>query len=326
MNRIGGLLPPREVATGIAAVRRSCLQIVIIVDVAGSASHVGVAECELEACGAVVKGGSVPADGGVAGSTIGRREGWTSGRMRRIRSLLPSAQVAAGIATIGRLDLQIVIVVDVALFAGKVGVAVGKQKTGSAVVEFRAEPAVEIVATLAIGRGKRRAGFRVTRIGGVLPVFQMAGIAARGQAVIDASAGALVTRLTGNSRMSAEERKAILVILDLLIDRMPTLHGVTLGAIGAHLAAVNIGVAIRAILADICKDRLDVALGARNFLVHAAQRIFRLVVIELGNSADGAPTSGGVTVFTRDAQRAVRIPGGLVLGRGIRPSRMRGGV
>jgi hypothetical protein len=204
VNRIVGLLPLGEVASGIAAIRGSDFEIVIVVDVARSAWHVGVAERELKAGGAVIKGCGIPTCGVVAGSAVGCRESRTSRGVRRICRFLPSGKVASGIAAVGRLDLQIVIVVDVALLAGNVGVAVGKQKTGGAVIEFCAEPAIETVAALAIGRGKRGASLGMVGIGGVLPIFQVARIAARGESIVDSGAGALVAGLARNSGMRAE--------------------------------------------------------------------------------------------------------------------------
>lgn len=107
---------------------------------------------------------------------------------------------------------------------------------------------------------------------------------------------------------------------------MPALDGVTLGAVGAHLAAMNVGVAVGAIFADVGENRLDVALRAWDFFVHAAQRVFRLVVIKLGNDADGAPSSGRVTVLARNADRTVRIASDLILGsRNRLTGRGRGG-
>ena len=70
--------------------------------------------------------------------------------------------------------------------------------------------------------------------------------------------------------VSAEKREAILVILNLLNGIVPTKNGVTLRAIRAHLALVNIGVAILTILPHIREYRLYVALRALHFLVHAA--------------------------------------------------------
>jgi hypothetical protein len=85
-------------------------------------------------------------------------------------------------------------------------------------------------------------------------------------------------------------------------------------------------VAVCAILADVAEDRLDVTLGAGNFLVHAAQWILRFVVVKFGDDSDGTPARGGVAVFARNVQRPVRIAGGLILGRGNRLSCGRGGV
>jgi hypothetical protein len=65
-------------------------------------------------------------------------------------------------------------------------------------------------------------------------------------------------------------------------------------------------VAIGAILADIRKNRLHVAAGARYFFVHAAQGISRGVVIEFRDSTDGSPGCGRVTILAGDVEGAVR--------------------
>ena len=51
MHRIVGLLPGSQVATSIAAIGGSDLEVVIVIDVAGSAKHVGVAVGEEESGG-----------------------------------------------------------------------------------------------------------------------------------------------------------------------------------------------------------------------------------------------------------------------------------
>ena len=169
MNRSGGLLPLREMAAGVTAIRGSDLQIVIVVCVAGSAGNVGVSVGKQESGSAVIEDRRIPADGVVASGAVRSGEGRTRGRMRGISGLLPGGEVTI-LACARR---QVVIVVDVALLAGNVGVPVGKQESGGAVIKFCAKPAVEAVAALAVGRGKRRTSFGVIRIGGVLPVFQV---------------------------------------------------------------------------------------------------------------------------------------------------------
>lgn len=119
--------------------------------------------------------------------------------------------------------------------------------------------------------------------------------------------------LAGDGRVRAEKREAILVILDLLRGRFPSVHGVTLRAIGPHLPAVNVGVTIRTILPDVGKNGFQVALRTLHFFVHAAQGIFRFAVIELGNGTDGLPTGGRVTVLAWYVQWTVRTTGSLFL-------------
>lgn len=87
-----------------------------------------------------------------------------------------------------------------------------------------------------------------------------------------------------------------------------------LRTVGAELPAVNVGVAIRAILAYVGEYRLGVASGAGHFFMHPAQRIPRGVVIELGDGPDGSPTGVGVAVFAGDIESSVRTPAGLPLG------------
>jgi hypothetical protein len=81
---------------------------------------------------------------------------------------------------------------------------------------------------------------------------------------------------------------------------------VALRAIRTHLPLVNIGVAILAILADIGEYRFDMALRTIHLFVHAAKGIPGLVVVELWNCADGAPTCSRMAVFAGNRERSVR--------------------
>jgi|SRR5579862_8795339 len=71
--------------------------------------------------------------------------------------------------------------------------------------------------------------------------------------------------------------------------------------------------AIRAVLAHICEDRLGVARDAIHFFVQPAQRIFRLVVIEFRNCANRLPTRARVAVLARRLQVSVRASPALFL-------------
>ena len=63
--------------------------------------------------------------------------------------------------------------------------------------------------------------------------------------------------------------------------------------------------AILTALSNIGEYEPDVTSGARNGRVHAAQRIFRLVVIEFRNGADRSPRICRVAVLASQVQIAV---------------------
>src|SRR2546429_8777829 len=136
-------------------------------------------------------------------------------------------------------------------------------------------------------------------------------------------------RPCGNPRIAPrrERRKAGSDSGDpnLLNGIVPTKNGVTLRAIRAHLALVNVGVAILAILPHIREYRFYVALCALHFLVHAAQRIVRFVVIEFGDRANGAPARSGVAVLARNRERSVRTTRAALLTVGNRSAGRRPG-
>ena len=233
--------------------------------------------------------------------------------MHGIIGLLPRRKMALRVAAIRRDNLQIVVVVDVARCARNVGVAVRQREAGRTVVECRPQPTVKFVAALAIPRCESRSGGGVRRIGGVLPILQVTRLASRGQSQEHSRCGLLVAFIALHGGMSAKERKPVLVIAHLLHRDIPALHGVALCAVRTHLAAVDIRVAIRAVLANVGKYGFHVALGALHFFVQAAEWIFRFAVIEFGNRADGSPSGRGVAVFARNIQRTMGISLGFLL-------------
>ena len=312
VHRVVGLLPIGQVAAGVPAGVRSDLQIVVVVDVTRGAGHIRMAVCQEEPRDAVIERHVCPSRRIVAGRAERSRKGRSRLGVRRVVGLLPGRQVAARVPAIIWPNLQIVVVVDVARSAGHIGVPVRQQKARGAVIEFRSEPVVKIVAALAFARRKSRPRARVRRIRRLLPFFQVARFASRRQSVEDSRRGSLVALLAGHGRVRAKQREAILVILHLLYGNVPALDRVAQLAIRTHLPAVNIRVAVGAILSHVGEDRLYVALHTRYFFVHAAQRIVRLVVIKLRHRADRAPARRRVTVFARNRQRPVRTPRGFV--------------
>jgi len=162
---------------------------------------------------------------------------------------------------------EVVIVVDVARGTSKIGVAVGERESRTAVIKLCTKPAIKPVALIAFARGKCCTSTLVRGIGGVLPVLQVARIALgfKPQELSDGSA--LMAGIARHGSMGSEKRKAILVVLNLLGGDIPAFYGMTLRTVGAHLAAMNIGVTIGAILAHVCEDRLNMTLNAFHFFV-----------------------------------------------------------
>jgi hypothetical protein len=211
--------------------------------------------------------------------------------------LLPRRQVASGRAASRRRNLQIVIVIDVARGAGHVGMPVRQRKSCRAVIKRGTQPTVKFVAPLAIAGGERWPGAGMRRIGGVLPVFQMAGIAGCAQPEKHPRGGLFVALVALYGSVSAQKRKSILVIADLLHRDIPALNGMALRAVRPHLAAMDVRVAIGAILPNIGEHGFYMALGALYLFVHAPERIFRLVVVEFGDRANRTPTRRRVAIF-----------------------------
>lgn len=103
----------------------------------------------------------------------------------------------------------------------------------------------------------------------------------------------------------ADERKPVLVILNVSIGDLPAFCGVATFTIRAELAAMDIGMAIGAMGTYILENERGVALDAAYVLVHSPQRIAGVVVIELGDGADRLPTRVRVTILTRDGEGSV---------------------
>lgn len=182
-----------------------------------------------------------------------------------------------------------------------------------------AKPTIKIVAALAVRGGKVWTGGGVCGICGVLPILEVAGIALRGESIENPRGKLRVARVALDGGVGTEKGEAVLVILYLLHGDVPALHGMALGAVWTHLAAVNVGVAIGTVFRHIREFRLGVTGNAFRFLVHTAQWIASLAVIEFRHCADRSPSGGGVAVFAGDLEGAVRVTCGLFLrGGGMR--------
>jgi hypothetical protein len=101
----------------------------------------------------------------------------------------------------------------------------------------------------------------------------MAGIALNRQALELSDSLALVTVRAIQARMATHKREAVVMLFRPLGDEAPTLYGVTLFTARTHLPAMNVGVTIGAVGSHVREHWLGMALGTRNPLVLAAQRI-----------------------------------------------------
>ena len=159
---------------------------------------------------AVIKIGRLPGNCGVAtGARRNREQRWRRGVLG-VGGLLPGRQMALRIAAIGRLDGQVVIIVDMAGSARNVGVSVGQGKSGRAVVEFCSQPAIKGVAGVA---GLRKLRRNVIRVGGFLKIRQVTRIAGRGQSQVLANRRALVAIIALHRGVRTQQWKTILVVL-----------------------------------------------------------------------------------------------------------------
>ena len=264
----------------------------------------------------VIECGRIPGAGVMASLAASGEAGL---RMRRIIGLVEIRHVAPDAGGWGANEL----VARVAGVAVERCMSSGQGEAGELqVVELRSHPVVHRVALFASRRQMQRdvinpGGFRIYEI------LLVAGEAHRRKTLELADRGAFVTGITVHGGVRADERKAIQVLVDLLDGYIPALHGMALFAVSAHLALVDIRVAIRALSADISKDRFGVALSTGHAFVHAAQRILRGVVIKLRDRADRLPTAQRVAILARDTKasmRASRIRGRLRLSTGWLPA------
>jgi len=69
---------------------------------------------------------------------------------------------------------------------------------------------------------------------------------------------------------------------------------------------MNIGMAVLASLSHAGEHRFHVTLGAGHGLMHAPERVPRLIVIEFGNRADRPPRVGGMAVLAGNVKISVR--------------------
>ena len=182
-------------------------------------------------------------------------------------------------------------------------------------VEPRQLPVIHVVAGFA-PRGK--SGGAMIHALGSLKVLLMAVDALGAQPRKDAC-GAAMAGIAGYGGMSADQRKAVQVILNRFRGHPPSLNRVAVFTLSAELAPVEIRVASRTLGPSFGKNVRDVARFTGHVLMHPAQRKLSSAMVELGLRAQRREAGGSVTILARDRNRPVRIPRGLRLDRWHQP-------
>src|SRR5579864_810745 len=153
--------------------------------------------------------------------------------------------------------------------------------------------------------GGGKTGGHVVWSCGRFEVRGVAGIARCGHRLEFAGGPSFVAGIAVHRGVRSSQREAVVMLLNLLNGDLPSTDGVALLAVRAQLALVNVGVAVLATLSNVGENRPNVTFSAAHGLVHTAQRISGLVVIEFRNAADWLPRGRGVAVLARNAQVAV---------------------
>jgi hypothetical protein len=208
----------------------------------------------------------------------------TGGDVIGIVCLLKILQVAGRTDRVGTGQIKVPVYVTLGARHGHVSASEGK--TGGGMIEVDADPVVHPVASLA---SCREPCSHVVGIAGLFELVGVARIAGCRETRKLSHRSILVAGVALHGCVRTNERKPVLMALDLFNRRHPSLHGVAGFAIGSELALVNVGVTVGAFSAHVGENRLGVALSAAHALVKAAQWIAGAIVIEFRDGANGFP-------------------------------------
>ena len=118
-----------------------------------------------------------------------------------------------------------------------------------------------------------------------------------------------VTGVAVDCRVRPNQWKPVHMLVDVVGGYLPASVSMTLVALGSVLAAVNISMAVLALLAYIDEHWIGMAFLTLQLGMEAAQRESGLSVLKLWDGPKGSPALRGVTVFTPYIQVSMRIHG-----------------
>ena len=301
-----------EVTVGVVGVgRRTEIRLVAVkavlrrtgeaaIRMAARARRLLVRAGEIERClGGMVEGRAAPCRSEVAGLAFVRetRRGMVRlGGRGEVRGVAPE--------TIRRRSRESA--ADVALIAADVRVRAGQRESRHlAVFEPSVLPLVHRVAGFAL---RREAPLNVVRLANAREVPLMAGDAFGAETRERAGRRARMALRALGRRMGAGQRETIQVVLDFLDGVGPTLHAVAVLATCAELVAVGVGVAVRALHANVGKNQRPVAVRTLHASMQPSKRVAGLrVVVKLRDSANRPPTGRGVAILAGEVERSVGV-------------------
>ena len=107
----------------------------------------------------------------------------------------------------------------------------------------------------------------------------------------------LVAGVAVYGRMSTDQRKSILMLIDVVNGNLPTIGVVAEVTLGAILAPMQIGVAVLALDRGVAEIEILVAIDALHFCVPATQRELSLRMVEFEFGAQRPPALSVVTLL-----------------------------
>jgi hypothetical protein len=119
------------------------------------------------------------------------------------------------------------------------------------------------------------------------------------EAVELANRADLVAGVAVNGCMRTDQRKPILMLIDVVNGNLPTVGVVAEFTLRAILAAMQIRVAVLALYWGIAEIKILVAIDALHIRMPATQRKFSLRMVEFGFGAQRLPALRGVTLLAR---------------------------
>src|SRR5882757_3212900 len=116
----------------------------------------------------------------------------------------------------------------------------------------------------------------------------------------------LVAGIAIHHCVSADQRKAVLVFVDVVDRNLPTIRVVTKFAFGPIFPTMEIGVAVLTLIRSIGEVEISVAVPTCHSGMAPAKRKACLRMVELSLTSDRLPISCGMTVLARDVELSMR--------------------